>query len=149
MHSARLINSIKTHEGFRDTAYQDTEGVWTIGYGTNLQELKVDEAWAAKKMMTSINDAHEAAERFPEWEHLDTRARRDAFVEMIYNMGPRRVAGFRNTLRAIREGDWDDVEREMLDSKWARQVGRRAHRLAKQMRTGVYWNVNTIARSST
>ena len=28
------INAIKEHEGFRDKAYKDSAGVWTIGYGT-------------------------------------------------------------------------------------------------------------------
>ena len=28
------LEALKEHEGFRDKAYLDTGGVWTIGYGT-------------------------------------------------------------------------------------------------------------------
>ena len=44
LNEQRLVASLEKHEGYRDKAYQDTEGVWTIGYGTNLQELRIDES---------------------------------------------------------------------------------------------------------
>ena len=134
----KLIDSTIRHEGWRDKAYQDTEGVWTIGYGTNLQELQIDEFLGRRWLIEKLEEAEKAAQRFPEWAQLDTQARRNVFVEMIYNMGPRRVAGFRNTLAAIREQDWPRVKKEMLDSKWARQVGVRADRLAALMEQGQY-----------
>lgn len=134
----QLINSIEHHEGYRDRAYQDTEGVWTIGYGTNLQELRIDEALARAWLLKDIDAAGLYAKRFPEYQKLDTLARQNVFTEMVYNMGPSRVAGFRNMLAAIRVGDWDDAAKEMLDSKWARQVGRRAETLAALMKEGRY-----------
>lgn len=134
----RLIDSLKRHEGYRDRAYQDIEGVWTIGYGTNLQELSIDEFLAQKWLLEAAEDAAKHARQFPEWVFLDTDARRNVFIEMIYNMGPRRVAGFRNTLAAIREQDWETAAEEMLDSKWARQVGVRAKRLSELMKNGHY-----------
>jgi lysozyme len=136
---SNLINSIRHHEGWRDKAYQDSEDIWTIGYGTNLQELKIDKQLGEAWLEASVKQARKAAERFPEYVML-TPVRKDVLVEMIYNMGPRRVAGFRMMLQAIREGDWEEAAIQMLDSKWARQVGRRARRLAEQMESGVYWN---------
>ena len=133
-----LIASIKRHEGYRDRAYQDTEGIWTIGYGTNLQELQIDQFLANKWLLSAVDDAYNYARTFPEFEELDTVARRNVFIEMVYNMGPSRVAGFRNMLAAIREHDWETAAEEMLDSKWARQVKGRAVRLAELMRTGIY-----------
>ena len=134
----RLTRSIEGHEGYRDKAYQDTEGVWTIGYGTNLQTLQIDEATGRRWLIDHIDDAIRAAKRFPEYRDLDTKARREVFVEMVYNMGPSRVAGFKNMLSAIRRNDWADAAEEMLDSKWARQVGRRARTLSELMRNGHY-----------
>jgi len=38
-----LIEQLKQHEGFRSTPYQDTEGVWTIGYGlTNITKEEAE-----------------------------------------------------------------------------------------------------------
>ena len=133
-----LVASVKRHEGWRDKAYQDTEGIWTIGYGTNLQELQIDRHLGEQWLKEKLVESWEAAQRFPEWEDLDTLARRNVFIEMIYNMGPSRTAGFRNMLSAIRDGDFDRAAAEMLDSKWARQVGVRANRLSALMKNGQY-----------
>jgi lysozyme len=43
---------------------------------------------------------------------------------------------FSNMWDAIEDEDWDEASDQMLDSRWAKQVGRRAHRLADAMRTG-------------
>jgi lysozyme len=134
----RLIESIKRHEGWRNKAYQDSLGVWTIGYGTNLQELIITEEQGERWLIEHLEDFLAAAKRFPEWEYLDTKARRNVFVEMIYNMGPSRVAGFKNMLGAFREQDWELAAKEMLTSRWAEQVGTRAERLAALMRQGTY-----------
>ena len=133
-----LIDSVTLHEGYRDRAYQDSEGIWTIGYGTNLQELKVHEELARMWMLEDIHEATAYAKRFPEWVELDSDARRNVFIEMIYNMGPKRVAGFRNMLAAIRAHDWGEAAAQMLDSKWHKQVGQRARTLADLMRKGHY-----------
>ena len=134
----RLIDSLVKHEGYRSRAYQDSEGIWTIGYGQNLQILEIDEYLARKWLLEGVEKAERYAKAFPEWGYLDTDARRNVFIEMIYNMGPKRVSGFRNTLAAIRDQDWEEAAVEMLDSKWARQVGRRARTLSELMKNGHY-----------
>ena len=55
---------------------------------------------------------------------------------MCFNMGISRLLGFRKALAAVRAHQWDTAAAEMLDSKWTGQVGARATRLAKMMRTG-------------
>lgn len=136
---AYLEDSIKYHEGFRRKAYLDSVGVWTIGYGTNLQTMEIDEELAAKLMRGKLNEARVHAEGLPEYRGLSD-ARRDVIVEMIYNLGPKGYEGFVNTRRAIAEGRFEAASSGMLASKWAKQVGRRAERLAAQMRTGLRWN---------
>ena len=134
----RLVESVKRHEGWREKAYQDTEGIWTVGYGRNLQELTISKELGTQWLVEDIAEAMGYARGFEEWTKLNTDARRNVFVEMIFNMGPSRVAGFKNMLRAIKEQDWVKASEEMLDSRWARQVGRRADRLAKLMKEGNY-----------
>jgi len=43
---------------------------------------------------------------------------------------------FKKALAAIRSGDWQEAHDQMLDSRWARQVPRRAEDLAKVMLRG-------------
>jgi lysozyme len=41
-------------------------------------------------------------------------------------------------LEAAERGDWETAAREVLESRYHRQVGLRAERLAEQLRTGVW-----------
>jgi lysozyme len=43
---------------------------------------------------------------------------------------------FENTLALIRSGSYAQAAAEMVKSKWAKQVGKRADRLANMMKTG-------------
>lgn len=143
-----LLDSVKYHEGYRERAYQDSVGVWTIGYGTNLQTLQIDRQLAEKWLRERLDEATTAAQGLPEWDGLDG-PRRDVIVEMIYNIGFSGYLAFTNTRRAILDRRFEDAERGMLASKWAKQVGVRAKRLAAQMRTGVRWNEDFHPRMPT
>lgn len=134
----RLLASIRGHEGLRLKAYQDTEGVWTIGYGRNLQELQIGAKLAEEWLQEDVAEAEKYARRFDEYYELDTEARRNVFVEMCFNLGPSRLGKFRKMLSAIRDHRWQDAAVEMLDSKWADQVGQRAVTLARLMEDGDY-----------
>jgi lysozyme len=59
-------------------------------------------------------------------------------VNMIFNMGGRRLAGFRKMLAALQKKEYEQAAVEMLASAWAEQVGDRALRLAEQMRKGQF-----------
>ena len=134
----RLLESVKQHEGLRLKAYRDSVQVWTIGYGTNLQTLEIDEPLAALWLDKRLNEAVLSARGFPEWGVL-SQPRQDVIVEMIYNLGPKGYEGFVNTRKAMLQGRYADAARGMLASKWAEQVGRRAWRLAEQMERGIAW----------
>ena len=55
---------------------------------------------------------------------------------MVYNLGLTRFKGFKKTIGFIELGEYDLAATEMLDSKWARQVGKRAIELSHMMKTG-------------
>ena len=85
------------------------------------------------------NDVREAAEqvnKFIPWAKDLNDARLGALVNMTFNMGIQSLLLFRNTLALIQAGEYDQAADEMLKSKWAKQVGIRATRLAEQMRKG-------------
>ena len=71
----------------------------------------------------------------PWWQTLsDVRQR--VICNMCFNLGVSKLVGFRNTLAAMRQGDYVSAAQGMLNSAWAGQVGDRATRLAQMMRTG-------------
>jgi len=137
MNYERLLNSIKNHEGKNNRLYRDAGGILTIGYGHNLEtgELR-DEA--IELILQHDVEAAELAVRsvLPYFDELSA-LRRETLVEMVFNLGLSRFFGFKKMLAALEAGDYAAAAREMLDSKWARQVGKRARTLARQMRRGM------------
>ena len=53
----------------------------------------------------------------------------EVLVNMMFNMGRGRLGGFKKFIAAINESDWNKASIEMIDSRWATQVGNRAIRL--------------------
>lgn len=131
-----VARDVSKAEGYRSKAYQDSLGVWTAGYGTNLQELEIDEPLAAKWLARSLANAERELEQFG-WYALLSSGRQRVLVELVYNMGMPRVLSFVKMLTAIKARDYQTAAAELLDSKWAGQVGPiRSKRLADLLRQG-------------
>ena len=119
-------------------AYQDTKGIWTIGHGRNLQVMRITAEQADAWLVEDLESAEILARTFPAWQALDTGARQDAFIELVFNMGPAKVAKFKDTLAAIERKDWKAAAAHLLDSQWRLDVGpTRSARIAKQLETGL------------
>ena len=50
-------------------------------------------------------------------------------VNMCFNLGANRLGKFRNMLKACSVSDWEEMARQMEDSRWFGQVGRRSKEL--------------------
>ncbi len=137
MVSKQLIASVKRHEGFRTKAYQDTVGVWTIGYGTNLQELEIDKDIAEVFLMDALEECRRQLETRDEYQTCSL-VRREVLIEMCYNMGYPRLSKFKKMWAAIDVGNYTLAAKEMLDSLWAAQVGQRAVVLAARMEKNLW-----------
>ena len=134
----QLRAQIAKHEGLRLKPYQDTVGKWTIGYGRNLSDVGITRAEASMLLDHDIDDAmRDLMARFPWTATLDT-VRFAVLVEMCFNLGIARLAGFKNTLKAVERGDYEAAAKGMLASKWASQVKGRAVTMAQQMRAGAW-----------
>lgn len=133
---AALLAMVAMHEGFQEKPYRDTVGKLTIGYGRNLDDVGIrrDEArhMLENDLTVALNDARAL---FDDFDAL-TPNRQRALVDMAFNLGRTRLAGFKNMWAAIEREDYHAAATEMLSSKWARQVGKRAERLARMMREG-------------
>jgi len=135
----RLIEQLKRHEGFRDMPYRDTVGKLTIGYGHNLDDVPISQKVAELMLLEDLErEEKKLAKAVPWFNKVPPGARREALVNMAFNLGARGLSKFRRMWSAINRNDWDLAAKEALDSKWATQVGRRADELAEQLRTGLY-----------
>lgn len=70
--------------------------------------------------------------------HLLDDARLDVLINMCFNLGIYRLLGFKKMLAALERRDYIQASIEMMDSRWAKQVGGRAVELSVQMQTGMY-----------
>jgi lysozyme len=52
---------------------------------------------------------------------------------MCFNLGHPRFSKFKKFIYAMQVSDWERAAEEMMDSKWATQVGDRAKRLRDRM----------------
>ena len=127
---------VKKHEGFCTHAYQDTEGFWTIGYGRLIDARRGGGVSLAEAEFLLANDLTQAESVaryiYPAFDCF-ALAHRQALVSMAFNLGARRLAGFRKMRAAILAGDWTRAAHEALDSKWARQVPHRAAEIAAML----------------
>ena len=144
-----LAEDLRRDEGLRLQAYPDPltgAEPWTIGYGHTGAGVEEGLAWTARQAEAALEADIAHACRLcdaliPWWRTLDD-LRQDVLAEMMFNMGWRSrdgahgLATFRRMLAAARTGDWRAAHDQMLDSGWAREVGKRASRLAQQMLTG-------------
>ena len=130
----KLSDRLKEKEGLRLKPYQDTVGVWTIGYGHNLQR-GISKAAAEYIFAEDLYDSIREAWKWPSFHRLDD-VRKAAFVEMVFNMGMPRLLTFKKMLGALASAEYDRAAAEALDSKWAFQVGHRANEIAEMFRMG-------------
>lgn len=140
MTTANLIPDLEYDEGCRLSAYQDTRGIWTIGYGHAYVHAGTVWTQAQADAQLNIDIAHTEASldnQLPWWRKLDD-VRQDVIAEMAFNMGVTNLCQFHHTLAAMQSGQWQQAHDGMLASLWATQVGQRANRLARQMLTGVH-----------
>lgn len=132
-----LLEQNKDHEGFRENVYMCPAGHATIGYGFNL-DAGISEDLAELILEYQLTKLYS---RFfgHRWFYELDEVRRCVVVEMAFNIGWHGFHKFTKTIAAIKDCDYELAAKEMLDSKWARQVGKRAKTLSRQMETG-NWN---------
>jgi lysozyme len=126
-------------EGFNPSAYQDHLGFWTIGYGTLIDERKgagLTEEEALYLMRNRVKDMRKGLEKRVPWLGQLNESRQTVLLAMAFQMGVDGVIGFKNTLEALRLGDWAKAARGIRGSKWAQQTPGRAERMAKAIETG-------------
>jgi lysozyme len=120
-------------------AYPDSLGYLTIGVGRLIDVRKNGGISKDESAYLLNNDIRrtttDLAKALP-WASTLDPVRFAVLINMAFNMGVDGLLEFHNTLASVQAGNYDAAANGMLNSKWARQVGARATRLAQQMRTG-------------
>ena len=138
MEKERLKKVLKRHEGLELFPYIDTVGKITIGIGRNLSEVGISKDEALYMLENDIKRAEkEAKEIFEDFDQLDD-IRQEVVLNMLFNLGKPKFLNFKKFIQAVKEKDFEKASREMLDSRWANQVGNRAKELAFAMKYGKY-----------
>lgn len=124
-------------EGLSLRPYKCPAGYLTIGYGHNLDNgITLD--MADTLLEADLRIAQAELEYNVAYFSKLNEARQFVLIDMCFNMGLHKLFTFKKFFAALLKRDYPLAAREMLDSKWAKQVGNRAKKLAEIMRTGEY-----------
>ena len=151
-----LLDQLVLHEGLELLPYKDSLGIDTIGIGRNLEHRGLSEEelgymgkdisdlceWGITKEQAyylAENDIkiveEEICKAHPCVLELD-EVRQRVLIDMAFNIGVPRLKKFVKMWQAIHDKDFEEAKAQMLDSRWANQVGNRAVRLSNAMESG-------------
>lgn len=155
------IEKLIKHEGIVLNVYKDSLGIDTIGIGRNLEDRGITQEELDDLDIPSIGHVYEYGITEEDAVYLVTNdieiveeelcrahsciedldaVRQLVVMDMAFNMGVPRLCKFKKMWAAIHDGDYTTAAVEMLDSRWATQVGTRAIKLSKAMEEGKFSN---------
>lgn len=134
MNATRLRNTLIRQEGLKLLPYKCTAGKLTLGVGRNIEDRGISKETAMQMLDEDIEIClNELMERLDYFENLPTEVQ-ETLVNLCFNMGISRLMKFQLMLGAIEAGQYELAAKELLDSRYARQVGKRAEELADTLR---------------
>jgi len=113
---------LKYFEGCRLEAYQDSVGVWTIGYGHTkgvLEGMTITQEGAEQLLQTELEEYEGYIEKYVTVPL--TQNQFDALVVWVYNLGP---TNFRNStlLKELNAGNYNAAGQEI--TRWNKAGGK-------------------------
>ena len=134
-----LVDIIGKHEVFREKKYKDTKGIWTIGYGFNMESKTfsdelvkkwdkngITKAEADKILKEHIESIIKALKKMQPWVFQLSTARQAAIIDLTFNMGAGWFNAFTNTVMLIKSARHKSAATALMNSRYAKQVGLRA-----------------------
>jgi lysozyme len=144
----KLVDFIKRHEKFVCQLYKCPTGHLTIGYGHNCEahgdvekfkDRLITEEEAYNLLLTDINestlDCVKFIQSFPSYSDIY----QFVLLDMCFNMGIAKLLKFGKMLDFFENGPKKSIAREMINSHWCEQVGRRATELVFIILTGEFF----------
>jgi|TARA_R100000030_G_scaffold66971_1_gene51038 lysozyme len=137
---------IKRHEGEVLEIYLDSLGLKTLGIGHLLQPKDPEYDWevgtSVSQEVVSKYFKDDFNKHLAETIHVFGTEKdfynlpeniQHVLVNMCFNLGASRLGKFKKMLEACRSYDWSEMARQMEDSKWFGQVGRRSKELQEMV----------------
>ena len=135
----KLKQQLTQHEGLKLKPYKDSEGYLTIGVGHLIDERRGGGISKDTAMFILNEDIAEKIadldRMLPWWRNLN-EVRQRVMVNLCFNLGISGLLQFRNTLKLLESGNYEEAAKHLLDSKAAKQTGNRYHQLAEMIARG-------------
>lgn len=124
------------HEGVKRYPYKCTAGKLTIGVGRNLDDRGLSDEEIQYLLDNDIDSVEREIYRaVPSFDSL-TENRQRALLNLAFNIGIPRMLTFKRMLAAIRDNDFEAAGKELIDSRYEKQVGQRAYDVRKLLVEG-------------
>ena len=135
------------HEGLVCSPYKCKANKLSIGVGRNLEANGISEDEAMYLLDNDINNTIAKLDKhWPVYKTFPDAAQM-VCVDVVFNMGISTWLSFRKTRAYMELGEWEEAGKELLNSKYAQQVGRRAIFNSEELQkcqTKVQTNIKTI-----
>ena len=135
---AKLAEGTKRLHNGNHKPYPCPAGFMTIGYGRNIQANGISENEAERMLMNDLTGCVALLERNVNFWERHNDCRQSVLIDMCFNMGWGKLSGFKKMFAALEREDYAEAAVQMKDSKWYRDVGRRADTLIESMCSGVW-----------
>tara|TARA_B100000214_G_C23392280_1_gene367720 strand:+ start:43 stop:483 length:441 start_codon:yes stop_codon:yes gene_type:complete len=140
----KLREEIKYDEGSVNEIYLDHLGLATFGIGHLVTEWDEEYGWevgtpVSEDRCNEVFDSDiqivlaDCEQLYPDFNELPEEVQR-IIANMMFNMGRPRLSKFKGMKAGVDARDWNKAADEMVDSRWYRQVTKRADRLVERMR---------------
>ena len=160
MNKIKLMDQLELDEGLRLLPYKCSESRYTIGVGHNFQDnpftideliflgikgrtfdaileelnskgiTRRDALWLLER---DVDKVYEQLKKQFSWFESKPDIVQRVMSNMVFNIGLNRFLGFTKTIKAIKNDNWVEASKEMLNSKWSIQTGDRAKRLSNAL----------------
>ena len=145
MNIEQLRKELERDEGVKYEVYLDHLGYPTLGIGHLITDddpecgatvgTKIDSDRVQEAFEADVESVLSDCERlYVQFEHLPEEVKL-IIANMMFNMGYTRLSKFKGMKRCVDARDWEWAADEMVESKWYKQVTRRADRLVVRMRS--------------
>ena len=128
------VARLAVEEGFRATAYRDSVGRLTIGYGFNV-DAGITEPAARALLGAQAEQVMQQLAAYWWWPNLDD-VRASVVVDLAFNLGVAGLLHFPKMLAAIGAKDWSTAHDELLNSDAAHMLPKRYAALADILVSG-------------
>ena len=132
----RLKKQLVVHEGLELKPYHCSADKLTIGVGRNIQEVGISENEAMYLLENDIANVEAQCRTTFDWFDGLSNKRKEAVVNLVFNMGLSTFCKFKKTIGYIDQGLFELAGTELLDSNYARQVGQRSKDVAIMLAEG-------------